>query len=51
MKVKTQLTYAEHLEYLLNEIGYEKVINIIPCAECNTTRFMVIYRVNEEEQG
>lgn len=43
MKVKTYLTDKEGLEIALNEIGYEKVLNIIPCVEYDTTLFMVIY--------
>ena len=42
MKVKTYLTDKEHLEITLNEIGYEEVLNIIPCVEYDTTLFMVI---------
>ena len=42
MKVKTYLTDKEHLEITLNEIGYERVLNIIPCVEYDTTLFMVI---------
>lgn len=42
MKVKTYLTDKEGLEITLNEIGYEKVLNIIPCVEYDTTLFMVI---------
>lgn len=42
MKVKTYLTDKEGLEITPNEIGYEKVLNIIPCVEYDTTLFMVI---------
>ena len=42
MKVKTYLTNKKHLEITLNEIGYEEVLNIIPCVEYGTTLFMVI---------
>lgn len=48
MKVKTYLVDKEHLEDLLNELGYEKVLNIIPCVEYDTTLFMVIYSIDEE---
>lgn len=51
MKVKTQVVYKERLEQFLNEINYEKVLNIIPIVEYDGTRFMVIYRFDEEEQG
>ena len=45
MKVKTYITDKEQLEQLLNELNYEKVLNIIPCVEYNTTLFMVIYNL------
>lgn len=48
MKVKTQVVYKERLEQFLNEINYEKVLNIIPIVEYDATRFMVIYRIDEE---
>lgn len=48
MKVKTQVIYKERLEQFLNEINYEKVLNIIPVVEYDATRFMVVYRVDEE---
>ena len=51
MKVKTQVVYKERLEQFLNEINYEKVLNIIPIVEYDATRFMVIYSAEEEKQG
>ena len=48
MKVNTYLTDKEHLEHVLNTPNYEKVLNIIPVTEYAATRFMVIYRVDEE---
>ena len=42
MKVKAYLTDREHLANLLNELGYEKVRDIIPCVENNTILFRVI---------
>lgn len=48
MKVKTHVVYKEQLEYFLNQINYEKVLNIIPIVEYDATRFMVIYRVDDE---
>ena len=44
MKVKTYLTDKEHFEITLNEIGYENVLEIIPCVEYDTTLFMIISR-------
>lgn len=43
MKVETYLTDKEGLEPILNDLGYENVLNIIPCVEYDTTLFMVIY--------
>ena len=43
MKVKTILTPKKRLEVTLNEIGYEKVLNIIPFVEYNTTFILVVY--------
>ena len=50
MKVKTQVVYKERLESFLNEINYEKVLNIIPVVEYDATRFMVIYSADEDNQ-
>lgn len=44
MRIKTILTDKEHLEETLNEIGYEEVLEILPCTEHETTLFMIILR-------
>lgn len=51
MKVNTYLIDKEHLEHVLNTLNYEKVLTIIPCVEYDSTLFMVIYRIDEENQG
>ena len=49
MKVKTYLTDKEGLEPILNDLGYENVLNIIPCVEYDTTLFMVICNAESKE--
>lgn len=50
MKVKTIFTDKLNFETTLNLIGYENVLNIIPCTEYDTTLFMIICNSEKWEE-
>ena len=48
MKVAMYRTDFYHLENKLNEIGYEKVLQIIPDHVYNSTLYIIVYRADAE---
>lgn len=50
MKVKTIFTDKLHIEETLNLIGYENVLNVLPCTEYDTTLFMIICKAERWEE-
>lgn len=49
MKVKTFTTDSYHLEEVLNDIGWENVLQILPEHRYNGTLFVIIYKESDKE--
>lgn len=50
MKVKTYVIDSEFLEKVLNDIGWENVLQILPEHKYNGTLFVIIYKENGWEE-
>lgn len=49
MKVRVHWTDENYLEVFLNRIGYERVLQIIPCHRYDGCLLLVIYKESSDE--
>jgi hypothetical protein len=42
--IKQIITDSQHLALAINEVGYENVINIVPCNRYDGCEIVVLYR-------